>query len=420
MRFGKMESGLTRPIFSDCDGLTGGGVVKAETIMKIATIRKRESAIWVVVWLGVMALMGAPVYAVTIADSLADFSGTQGTKNWLYGRGFPYSETNPTLSNFVQLAYYFGGVWHPNSGTNAPTLTSGGGHPGYEAAVYGEWAVRRYTSPYSGYVHLSGSCQHNQEGPGDGTAARMVVDGRVVYVMLTPSNGVTAGPIFNYDLTLRLYVGSTIFMSIDNRANSDNDYTNFKLKIDSLPTRGVIADSYLNFTAAQQSPDSSGLGHWQYGQISNNVFSTSGWGYYPDWGAWTNSGFRILSSSQHHPYTTNSLLVSRRWTSGVARRIIIEGWIRKGDEANPGDGVIASILKNGVNIYTGTLSGMTNWYGMGNVIDVGTRTFALTNTVAVGDTLDLTLDPRGDNNNDSTDFCVTITTEAEGSVFAIR
>jgi hypothetical protein len=135
----------------------------------------------------------APVSA-TVADSVAEFSGTQGQGNWLYGyynqsadavpgyqpgdfAPFPRAEGPHSASN-----YWTGSIWDWYAG-NPPwdTLDANGGHPNGSNNGQVHWAIRRWVSEAAGTLRLSLRHAKANTGGGNGTTARVLHNGLQVF-----------------------------------------------------------------------------------------------------------------------------------------------------------------------------------------------------------------------------------------------
>lgn len=97
-------------------------------------LRRRLSL--VVICLGcVMPVAGVKTtFAQVVANSIADFSGTQNTNNWQYGRWVPTGPTNSSPGTFTQLGHFTGTTWVVSTTQTNPNLTSTTGHPGFSGA----------------------------------------------------------------------------------------------------------------------------------------------------------------------------------------------------------------------------------------------------------------------------------------------
>ena len=71
-----------------------------------------------------------------LANSVTEFSGTQGQDDWYYGMYAAFDH-----GNFSQLPNYTGSHWsNPGTSFNLPVIDASGGHPDLDNLL---WAVRR-------------------------------------------------------------------------------------------------------------------------------------------------------------------------------------------------------------------------------------------------------------------------------------
>lgn len=206
----------------------------------MSSVLKRKGAqVLVGVALATSALMGpSPALSAIIADSVADFSSTQGYLGWQYG----YFDGALTSSTFKELS------WHPCNGRwETPNyactvsywtmLNQIGGSPNVHHVE--QWAVRRWTSNFTGDVTISGILNDldrngGVSGPGDGMTGRIFVDGLELYSLLVDHSSPSAG--FQYQLSLSLVAGQIVDFAIDPNATDRDDTAQFTSRIEaSLP-----------------------------------------------------------------------------------------------------------------------------------------------------------------------------------------
>ena len=115
----------------------------------------------------------------TLADSVADFSGTQGLNNWSYGYWDKKNDANGVYAatEFIPFPNDGGGFGAGNfwTGTNwlwfsgdppFTQLTSTGGRPAGadgNPALDTQWAVRRYVSEAEGSITITGRIAHTSD-----------------------------------------------------------------------------------------------------------------------------------------------------------------------------------------------------------------------------------------------------------------
>lgn len=186
-----------------------------------------------------------------LANSSTDFDGTQGTNNWTYGK---YSAFNTT--GFSQLPNFSGFVWNnPGNILDFPQLDPNGGHPQIEDLT---WAVRRWTSNYSGEIVISGDFFDRDGNCGDGANVRIFQNDTQVYEFLNiPTSSQT------YSLTLNVSNGDTIDFAIDPKFDAGCDDTHFVANIST--TAGINNGSSdncgnLNYSLSQDTFTCADLG----------------------------------------------------------------------------------------------------------------------------------------------------------------
>ncbi|HHT9123297.1 MAG TPA: hypothetical protein ACFYEF_10560 [Candidatus Wunengus sp. YC63] len=159
----------------------------------------------------------------------------------------------------------------------------------------------------------------------------------------------------------------------------------------------VIADSQNDFSGVQ------GQDNWFYGYYTNcgnsssftqMTYDTSGW-----WEeAETQPPWTLLRYNGGNPSSNHCAV--RRWVSEVSGDIVITGRVNKNDTSVGGDGITASILVDGVNVWSQDIA-----YN-----DSTGVTYEINATVNVDSIVDFVISP-GENGNeayDTSDFTATI------------
>jgi hypothetical protein len=205
--------------------------------------------------LGSLTLLDHFAIAQVVADSVAQFSGTQSLNGWSYGY---YDGDTPgayTPADFELLPLFDGIQWliEDTSFQSGPPphgywtrLTATGGHPNGNltttALSANHWAVRRWTSSQSATYMISGLLKDDNAAPissfeYNGVIGHIFVDGAEVLTL--PIN---EGGIVNYSINVSLNTGSNVDFAIDakksalnpNRTIDWTDATTFTAQI-SLP-----------------------------------------------------------------------------------------------------------------------------------------------------------------------------------------
>jgi len=152
-----------------------------------------------------------------VVDTVNDFSGIQGQYSFTYGS---YPASSP--GSFTQLPSYDSGgpKWHGYQSFNTPFIDASGGHPGVDDA---QWAVRRWTSGYSGTVEISGEFYDRDTSCGDGQHVRIYHNSDQIFEYLNvPSSSTTYG-----GLSVSIDVGDTIDFVIDPISSTGCESTQF-------------------------------------------------------------------------------------------------------------------------------------------------------------------------------------------------
>lgn len=166
-----------------------------------------------------------------LANSLKDFSTTQGEHHWSYGY-YPNS-LDRTFQQMI-VCEQFGGVWSSECpATNTwIILDAVGGSAGSTA-----WPVRRWTSNVSGEITISGRLAKGDWDCGEGVTGYIIVDGTEVwsqFVDYFDAVGVW------YSITVQVNEGSTVDFAIDPGFNNWCDHTVFTATISIEPLPGDV------------------------------------------------------------------------------------------------------------------------------------------------------------------------------------
>lgn len=144
---------------------------------------------------------------VLVADSAAQFAGTQGQDGWQYG-----SETAPGFV-FTPMTQFDGTTWWVNQGTVWTRLWDSGGHPNGTVTSNGrepilQYAVRRWTSNVDATVQVEGHvAKDDTNAASHGIVVEIDVDGVSQYQQ---SIGGQDGVGVDYSFTCSVKQGSNI------------------------------------------------------------------------------------------------------------------------------------------------------------------------------------------------------------------
>lgn len=164
----------------------------------------------------------------TIYSASADFSSTQGFKNWYYRDGAG------------NLLNWNGSEWQGNE--TWLRVFAGAEHPGQNSD-----AVRRWTASQPGYITISGNARDGDPNCGDGVVAS-IKKGSMVLWQQTIGNGNTTGFNFNL-LNVAINTGENIDFIVNKISYNDCDSTYFDPTINHTTTLPagpieVFADSF--------------------------------------------------------------------------------------------------------------------------------------------------------------------------------
>lgn len=212
----------------------------------------KKRIIRVIVAVAAVASLGQ---TVTVFDSVAEFSGTQGQSNWYFGYYDGDNAEPYTTSDFEQFPQFNGASWIIlREGYNNGYWTSMGslgGHPNGPVANYylgtEHWSVRRWVSDVSGTILIEGLLFKNSTA-GDGTIGSITVNDSLVYskhIYGTEGDGV------NYSVQVDVCIGDIIDFAIQPVAYDMYDSTRFTAVGTLLTPLAPTACSAINITDSQ-------------------------------------------------------------------------------------------------------------------------------------------------------------------------
>jgi hypothetical protein len=179
--------------------------------------------------------------AAQIANSVTEFSGTQGQNSWNYGF---YDRTNDAggvynaLTDFQLMTQFDGTTWKVQNGTFWTFLSADTAHPNGTTTSGGrlpveQWAIRRYTSEVAGTINISGTLAKVQgQTGGNGVTGRIFVDGVEVFTQNIAGSDTTG---VNYSFNMNVSGGSLVDFALDPLASDDlSDSTRFTAVINTV------------------------------------------------------------------------------------------------------------------------------------------------------------------------------------------
>src|SRR3989338_6321298 len=181
-----------------------------------------------------------------LADSIDEFSGTQGKNGWFYGY---YNQSQDAaalyqITDFQQLPLYLleniweGEIWELELGTGPSwtALVNEWGHP--NGPPHGEihWTVRRWVNKYNGKVQITGESGKMWFGMngGDGTEIAILVDGLEIFSRVIQANDDKRIP---FSLSTTLTTNSLVDFIIRPQNTDDFDSTAFYVQINKISSQ---------------------------------------------------------------------------------------------------------------------------------------------------------------------------------------
>jgi len=165
-----------------------------------------------------------------LADSVTEFSATQGQDNWYYGyyEGGNSGDFRLLPKHAVDqegIIWYIDGYWtglhyyggHPNG-----RITSGGRQP------VEHWVVRRWISELTGLITVKGRVAKHDPRGGDGVTCYILIDGQIIWSQYVAYND---GEGIEYSLDITVNSGSALEFAIAPNANDWNDDSIFTAEI---------------------------------------------------------------------------------------------------------------------------------------------------------------------------------------------
>ena len=152
---------------------------------------------------------------IELANSVNDFSGIQGEKGWTYGT---YNAFN--AAGFSQLTYNAGNTRYEGGASfGTPFITPENAHPNFDN---NDWAVRRWTSNYTGTVSMDLEFQDLPGFGGDGTHVRVLQNGAQIFEFLNVPQALTT-----WNLSASVTYGDEIDFVVDAKFDGSDDNTRF-------------------------------------------------------------------------------------------------------------------------------------------------------------------------------------------------
>lgn len=348
---------------------------------------------------------------VILADSVAGFSGIQGSNGWSYGfyaRGTDTTAGYDPGTEFVGNHPDFGfldGAWRRGVDgrldADPPWDFIGPRdlHPNFTGGE--RWVIRRFTSPRAGRVRIAGLLG-NVSGQG-GTTARLYLDGTLLAAL--PAGAAAGG----YSLLANLTEGSRLDFAVDPNGSDAADLTRWTAVLQPATESAALVGN-----AAAQFSGTQGADQWHYGFYNRTLDAD---GHYdaatdfrenePGWalrgGEW-NLGtepppWTCLGARHVHPSGANDgeeHWPIRRWVSPLTGPVTVDWHFAK--DLPYGEGATLLVLHNGRLVDQASVAGDDR---LGALHTVTLR-------VRAGDSLDFACTPAGPDGEagDGADRCL--------------
>jgi hypothetical protein len=300
-------------------------------------------------------------------DSAADLSSTQGTRSWYYQKWSGSSYSNLTWNT---NKWEYTGTYLAVDATNM--------HP---ESTYD--AVRKWVAPNDGRVTVSGTIQR-PAGTGDGIVATTLLNGTTYWSQSIAGSDTGVKP-FSYDITVQ--AGDALYFRVNRNSTIVDDTTTWQIDVNYSEQR---YDAVADFSSTQ------GLNGWNYLRRSGGTDTALTWST----DHWQYSTYLSIYPMAVHP--ENSYSAVRAWTAPFTGTVEVDA-LAKINSAG-GDGVGATILKNGTTLWSRTISGMRGGY----LPDAAFAPSLLVDVTA-GDVLYFVLDKNSTLTSDGSTFFPTIT-----------
>lgn len=316
-----------------------------------------------------------PFVPVTIADSVADFSGVQGQGSWSYGYWSRIADDDGfyQAANFIPFAanLWTGSRWRWPTAEAESELNALGGVPTGVNVTFGRpehWVIRRYVSEFDGPLKISGSLTHTSDWVR--VTAVGVAASSVLYIYL---NGLGEGYIDDIKLVagFDLENGANLMLNGDFEDANLQPEWNISANLAGSGVSTVIkhggARSLKMVSAGAGSSQASSIWQTVPGIVNGQIYAISYW-FLP---------------------VTNSAPATVRFSGS---------WINT-TPAPCGDGTVARIFVDGNEVFQ-------------RAMQVNTDTYSLTVPTRLGSKVDFVIDPgqASDSQCDGTTFTANVET----------
>ncbi len=164
-----------------------------------------------------------PLPGTVLASSTADFSDVQGQSGWSYGSYVAYD-----YQHFTPLPLFDNGFWHGNQADSTPLIGPAAMMAGADDLA---WAVRRWTSDFTGQISISGAYYDIDNSCTDSLKVRILQNGQELF-----SDDQVGSQSTSYSLSTFVQAGDLLDFVVDpdSVAHCDTAYFSVTIQVQSL------------------------------------------------------------------------------------------------------------------------------------------------------------------------------------------
>lgn len=239
----------------------------------------------------------------------------------------------------------------------------------------GHFTERVWTADSAGTIRVTGTVRKFDSTAGNGVVASIFKNGTLVWSPPAITDLVGA----SHDFGLEVQAGDMIAFVINANGDSSHDKTYWNPVVEEITQSNFVARD--DFMGQQE------MYNWRYLEKSGSGFTLTTWDAAN--AVWTGSAPNLyVGADWMHPAIGTSSV--REWTAPTAGTVTLSGLVKKTD-STAGNGVIATIWKNGTKIWGDT--SVTTLTGV---------SYSFSTTVSAGDVITFEIDADGNADHDKT------------------
>ncbi len=289
------------------------------------------------------------------------FTATQGQNNWSYKQYDGSTLSNLTWDSTLKVWKGTSGLLYVGNEWMHPTV--------------GYFTERVWTAPAAGTIRVTGTVRKFDSTAGNGVVASIYQNGTLVWS--PPSITDLTGQ--SHDIGLTVAAGDQIAFTINANGDSSNDKTYWDPVVEQITQTA--------FTGVGDFMGQQGMYGWNYLEKTGSTYAAMNWDATNK--IWAGSaGTLYIASDWMHPAVGTQAV--RKWTAPTTGTVTLAGTVKKYD-STAGNGIIASIWKNGTKIWGDT-----------SVTTLTGSAYSFTTSVTAGDVLYFAVEANGDSANDKT------------------